>query len=160
VFEPGADTLIGEVLQGASTSFVNGAAYIQLNGTSGQLITTDQTNFFITVDVGARSVNNKSTKGHQFGLQIEKFADLSFIPATAGADPNINFVGLNTNKTLILDEGSTIVAPVNLLPVIWANPFGDGYPAVDENGSPKPRTFDSNGVPMVDIDGDGINDII
>jgi hypothetical protein len=160
IFEPSIDTLIGSVLHGASTDFVSGTAFLTLNNSSGQVVGMDQLNFFVTVDVGETSVNATSTKGHKFGLKIERFSDLEFIPATAGADPNINFATLIANETVILDEGSSIVAPAGLMPDVWANPFGDGYPSVDDNGTPMPRTYDPAGVPMVDIDNDGINDII
>ncbi len=160
IFEPYADTLIGSVLHAASTNYANGIAVIDLDGTAGEVITTDPTNFFVTIDVGDRSLSGKSTRGHSFGLKIKTFGDFTFVPPTAGASTDINYVSLITNLTTILDEGAMIVSPVFLLPKIWANPYGDGYPALDENGSPEPRRYDSDGVPMVDVDDDGANDII
>ena len=159
IFEPAKDTLIGSVFNDGTTNFMNGTAYLNLNGTAGQIIDTTPRNFFISVDVGATS-GSQSTKGDLFGLKIASFSALTFVPFTIGEDIGNNFASFISNETTILDSGSALVPPVNLLPVIWADPFGDGYPSVDVNGVPKPRTYDGNGIPMVDIDGDGVNDII
>jgi hypothetical protein len=93
-------------------------------------------------------------------LEFQTFTDFTFVPATAGEDPTNNYANLASNDTRILNESASIVPPVFLIPKIWADPFGDGYPALDENGTPAPRTYDSSGIPMVDIDDDGQNDII
>ena len=157
---PRKDTLIGSVLNAGTTTFTNGVAYVNLNGANGQLMDTTQRNLFVTVDVGATS-GSLSTKNDLFGLKIASFTALTFVPFPQSARiPTINFASFISNQTTILDSGSALVPPVNVLPVIWADPFGDGYPSIDVNGVPKPRTYDGNGIPMVDIDGDGINDII
>jgi len=159
IFEPGVDTFLGTVLHAATTYYANGIAHIQINGTSGTIVGTDVARFFVTVDVGDVSLTGRSVRGHTFGLKVKSFGDFRFTPATAGADPAINYDSLISNKTLILDENATIVAPVSLLPTVWLDPFGDGYPALDEGGVPQPRSYDSLGVPMVDVDADGENDI-
>ncbi|MCB4757669.1 MAG: hypothetical protein LHV69_11680, partial [Elusimicrobia bacterium] len=147
IFEPASDTLLGSILHAATTDFVNGKAIVTLNGSSGTVINMSDTNFYVTVDVGATSLTGKSTRGHTFSLNINGFGGFGFVPATAGSDPSNDFDSLVSNLTLILDEGAAIVSPVSLLPVLWADPYGDGYPALDVNGEPAPRTFDEKGVP-------------
>jgi hypothetical protein len=160
IFEPIKDTFLGSVLNDGTTNFMNGTAYLKVNGDDGQFIDTTPRNLFVTVDVGATS-GSSSTKGDLFGLKIASFAAIGFIPVTIGADVSLsNFSSFITNQTKILDAGSALVPAVNLLPVVWADPFGDGYPALDVNGVPQARTFDSDGKPIVDVDGDGVNDIV
>jgi hypothetical protein len=160
IYEPNKDTMIGSVLHAATTDFVNGIANVTLNGSTGTLIDTSDVHFFVTVDVGSMSVNSVSTKGHNFYLEIPGFAGFTFTPQTAGANAANDYVGLITNNTFILDESAAIVSPVSLIPKIWMDPYGDGYPALDQGGLPMGRAFDSKAVPMVDFDGDGVNDIV
>jgi hypothetical protein len=151
---------LGTVLHAATTDFVNGIANVWINGSSGTAITTTQVNFFVTVDVGTHTLNNTSTKGHDFWLEMSGFGAFTFTPQTAGAAITNDYSGLTSNRTTILDESAAIVSPISLIPKIWADPFGDGYPGLNGVGTAAARTYDSGGVPNLDFDGDGINDII
>ncbi|OVE77049.1 hypothetical protein BVX98_03780 [bacterium F11] len=161
VFEPSIDSLLGESLHGATTDFVNGSALVHVNGSSGTIITMSPSLFFVSVDVGDLNIYGDSVKGHRFGIKINDFPDIGFIPATAGSHVSNDFASLLSNQTYILDQVAAIVPPVIVTPKIWADPYGDGFPSMDDGtGNPMPRQFGALNVPIIDIDGDGISDLI
>ncbi|MEM4368664.1 MAG: fibronectin type III domain-containing protein, partial [Candidatus Anstonellales archaeon] len=153
------DTFITSVTH-PTVDFSAGAARITLAG-SGLYVSTSPVRIFVVADIGKTDLAGTSTKDHYVGVEITSFKSIETIPQTIESSI-VNRFPLKSSLVLILDEYAPRVLPrwaVLAQKKIWANPFGDGYPAIDVDGDGKPDRIYHDGEVFIDIDEDGINDL-
>jgi hypothetical protein len=113
---------------------------------------------FVAVNVGVNDLANLSTEGHLAGVKIENFNNISAVPQTSVSDVSNTFPYVSPTFT-ILDKDAIIPPPISPIPIVWKDPFGDGYPAVDTNNDGSPDRQYVRGEVFIDLDGDGVNDL-
>ena len=158
-FSPSYDIFLTSVSH-PTIDFTGGFARITLPN-NGLYISTSPTRFFIVGDIGKTDLAGFSTKDHYVGLEITSFGSLEITPNTI-VSAQTNIFPMKSSLILILDEYAPRIQPRYAALIdkkIWANPFGDGYPAIDVDGDGKPDRIIRNGEVFVDIDGDNINDL-
>jgi hypothetical protein len=166
----GVFNMVQDVLLGSSSGPIAGVGIIQLSTTTnGVLITsTNTTILFIAGDIGEIDLANNDTSGHTVGVKVEDFTGLSLMPETGASDIKNKFP-YESEEVEIFYKGVPPV-PVRLIyPTVWADPFGDGFPAIDTNADGRPDRIwmQSSGITsqavvrqaFVDIDSDGVNDL-
>ncbi|MBI4395978.1 MAG: hypothetical protein HY548_02710, partial [Elusimicrobia bacterium] len=162
VFVAAQDRLLGEALHG-TPAFTGGFARIPFQG--GYSLGVTSATFFVTVDVGERDAANQPTINHQAGFSLEGLSGLDKLPSTA-RDYASNVYPMKSGLISILKAGLPKIAFIASLPKIWIDSDKDLYPDVDFNGNGKiddneksvryPK--DSDGEPIIDVDGDGVQD--
>ncbi len=158
-FSPVLDVFITSVTH-PTINFTGGVAKFVFPE-KGLYISTSPVRLFIVADIGKTDLAGTSTKDHYVGVEITSFKSLELLPTTVGS-VNTNRFPLKSSLVLILDEYAPRVMPrwvVLAGKKIWADPFGDGYPAVDVDGDGRPDRIIRDGGVFIDLDGDDINDL-
>ncbi len=127
-------------------------------GSHGLYISTGITRIFIVADIGFKDLADRSTEGDYAGIEITNFSNFVIIPQTALSDSSNSFP-YKSGQLQILNVNAVIPLPYTLIPDIWANPFGDDYPAMDVNGDGNPDRIYKNNQVFLDLDNDGTNDL-
>ncbi|MEN3013788.1 MAG: hypothetical protein ABDH23_04130 [Endomicrobiia bacterium] len=158
-FSPALDLFITSVTH-PTVDFSAGAARISLPK-DGLYVSTSPVRIFIAGNIGKTDLAGTSTKDHYVGVEITSFKSLETIPSTIESHITNRFP-LRSSLVLILDEYAPRVMPkwvVLAQKQVYANPFGDGYPAVDVDGDTMPDRVTQAGEVFVDLDEDGTNDL-
>ncbi|OGS20319.1 MAG: hypothetical protein A3J83_04260 [Elusimicrobia bacterium RIFOXYA2_FULL_40_6] len=171
-FDPLTDIFISSIAHSTAmvpnANFTNGLAHLSL-GDDGLYISTSEVKIYITANIGSIDLAAQSTENDTAGIEITGFDDLIITPQTAVSDATNTFPYKSTNLK-ILNQNAVIPLPYDVIPKIWADPFGDGYPAMDTNADGLPdrnysssaqsiKTFAANSEVFLDFNGDSINDL-
>ncbi|MCS7151963.1 MAG: hypothetical protein NZ928_06225 [Endomicrobia bacterium] len=158
-FSPTLDVLISSITHG-TIDFSAGAARFKLPA-KGLYVSTAPVRFFIVGNIGKTDFAGYSTKNHYVGVELSSFRSIDLTPQTAESAITNKFP-YKSSLVLILDEFAPQILPkwsVLVHKKVWANPFGDGYPAVDVDNDGKPDKQMRNGEVFIDVDNDGTNDL-
>ncbi|MDI6640971.1 MAG: fibronectin type III domain-containing protein, partial [Elusimicrobiota bacterium] len=129
-FDALSDILISSVTYPFTVKLTTYVAEIPL-GPDGLKVAQDIISIFVSADIGTIDADGKSTVGDEVGIKLATFGNMIIQPETAISDLSNSFPYASSKLKII--PVTAIVPKLYLypLPKIWANPFGDGYPAVD-----------------------------
>ncbi|OGS27526.1 MAG: hypothetical protein A2297_03450 [Elusimicrobia bacterium RIFOXYB2_FULL_48_7] len=171
-FDPLTDILISSMSHSTALTpnpnFVSGVAKIAF-GNQGLYISTAEVKLYVTANIGTMDLSANPTDNDTAGIKLNIFGNILIIPQTAVSDTSNSFP-YASGTLKILNQDAIVPQPYAPIPTIWADPFGDDYPAMDINSDGLPdreyraatmgiNALSAGSEVYLDFNSDGINDL-